>query len=221
MKKQILTVALLLGMLMAARATLYVQGTTGQSGVNEGSVANSIIYDGNPASVTANSMDLTSAGLGSSLSLLTVTVNITGGRNNGLYGYLVAPNGTTTVILMNQPGYIANGFGAMGAGMNITLQDGTSDHGSIQSETSGSVLSGSYNSANNLSGFNGVNPDGTWTLYFADTLAGGGNATLNGWSLAITAVPEPVNVALAIFGVALAVGGCVRRSGRTDKCASI
>ena len=57
----------------------------GQSGGSEGLVANSTIYDGNPAYVTANSMDLTSAGLGSSLSSLTVTVSISGGMNNGLY----------------------------------------------------------------------------------------------------------------------------------------
>ena len=110
-------------MMMAAHATLYIQGTTGQSGTSEGSVANSTIYDGNPASVTANTMDLSSAGLGSSLSSLTVTLNISGGMNNGLYAYLVGPGpaGSTTVILMNQPGYAVDGFGATGAGMNITL----------------------------------------------------------------------------------------------------
>ena len=47
--------------------------------------------------------------------------------------------------------------------------------------------------------FGGDNPEGTWTLFFAD-LSSGGNATLDSWSLAITAVPEPVNVALGIFG---------------------
>jgi hypothetical protein len=43
-------------------------------------------------------------------------------------------------------------------------------------------------------------------LFFADVSAGGGTSTLNGWSLDITAVPEPVNVALCIFaGVFLVV----------------
>ena len=76
--------------------------------------------------------------------------------------------------------------------------------------TSGSVLSGTYQADGSLSGFNGGDPNGTWTLYFSDTIAGGGNATLNGWSLDITAVPEPVNVALGMFGVVL-VGASVAR----------
>ena len=102
-------------------------------------------------------------------------------------------------------------FGATGAGMNITLSDAGST--SIQNETSGSLLSGTYQAAGSLSGFNGSDPNGTWTLYFSDTIAGGGNATLNGWSLDITAVPEPINVALAIFGSLMFAGGvvCARR----------
>ena len=47
--------------------------------------------------------------------------------------------------------------------------------------------------------FGSINPSGTWTLFFAD-LSSGGQATLTGWSLNIEAVPEPVNVALGIFG---------------------
>ena len=166
-------------------------------------------------------MDLSSAGLGSSLSSLTVTLNISGGMNNGLYAYLVGPGpaGSTTVILMNQPGYAVDGFGATGAGMNITLSDAGSS--SIQDVTSGSVLSGTYQADGSLSGFNGGDPNGTWTLYFSDTIAGGGNATLNGWSLDITAVPEPVNVALGMFGVVLVVGGFVRRYRRSGKSSSI
>jgi hypothetical protein len=127
-----------------------------------------------------------------------------------LYAYLVAPNGTL-VVLLNQPGVSdSNPFGASGAGMNITLQDGTSDHGSIQSETSGSVLSGSYNAAGTLVNFNGSVADGTWTLFFADMSSGGGTSTLDSWSLDITAVPEPVNVALGIFGGLLGGLGLVR-----------
>lgn len=209
MNKHLLTWLALFGWLSAGQATLFIQGSTGQSGASEGAVANSTIVDGNPGYIIANTMDLTSAGLGSSLSTLTVTLNISGGMNNGLYGYLKAPNGTT-VILMNQPGYGVDGYGATGGGMNITLQDVGAVNGNIQSETSGSVLSGSYNAAGSLSGFNGVNPDGAWTLYFADTLAGGGNATLSGWSLGITAVPEPVNVALGAFGGLFAVTGLVK-----------
>jgi hypothetical protein len=220
MKKLFLTAALLLGMLATPRAALFIQGSTGQTGgTSIGSIQNSTIFDGNPAAVTANAMDLTSAGLGS-LSSLTVTLYITGGQNNGLFGWLVAPNGTA-VTLMNQPGVGVDGFGAMGAGMQISLVSSGAANGSIQSVTSGSFLGGNtfptYNSTADFSGLNGVNPNGAWTIYFSDTISGGGNATLNGWSLDITAVPEPVNVALGIFAAILFAVASLRilRTART------
>jgi hypothetical protein len=205
MKQTILTGLLLLGTLSLGRAAIYYQGTGVTGDVSEGSVANSTIVDGNPTYVIANTMDLSSAGLGASLSDITVTLNVSGGMNNGLYAYLVGPK-DTTVTLLNQPGVGVNGYGATGAGMNITLSDAGST--SIQNETSGSVLSGTYQAAGSLSALNGNDPNGTWTLYFSDTLAGGGNSTLNGWSLDITAVPEPVNVALSLFaGAVILIGG--------------
>ncbi len=216
MKKQILTGFILLGTWTFASATLFIQGATGQSGTSAGALQSSTIYDGNPAYVIGNSMNLSAAGLGFSLSSLTVTANITGGENNGLYGYLVDPNGTV-VTLMNQPGVAVNGFGATGAGMNITLQDVGAASGSIQNAISAAVLSGTYQADGSLSGCNGDNPNGDWTLYFADTIGGGGNATLNGWSLnIITAVPEPVNVAVAILSLGF-VGFRVLRNYRTSK----
>ena len=66
---------------------------------------------------------------------------------------------------------------------------------------------------------NGSVADGTWTLFFADDASGGGTSTLNSWSLGITAVPEPVNVALAFFGVCMAgicgVRICLQRTSST------
>ena len=205
MKNQILIALALLGTLTAGRASLYYQGTGVGGGTDLGAVANSTIVDGNPAIVIANTMTL--SGLDSSISSLTVNLNISGGYNNGLYAYLV--HGGTTVTLMSQPGYAVNGFGATGAGMNVTLSD--TGMTSIQSETSGSILSGTYHAAGNLSDFNGTDPNSSWTLYFSDTLAGGGNATLNGWSLDISAVPEPINVALPIFGVGFIGFSVIRR----------
>jgi hypothetical protein len=53
--------------------------------------------------------------------------------------------------------------------------------------------------------YNGLNPNGTWTLFIAD-LSAGAQSQLVSWELDITAVPEPVNVALGIFaGVFLVV----------------
>jgi hypothetical protein len=65
------------------------------------------------------------------------------------------------------------------------------------------VLLGTYSASGTLVDFNGAVADGPWTLYFADLSSGGGTSTLNSWSLNIEAVPEPVNVALGIFGVLL------------------
>ncbi|MEI6077262.1 MAG: hypothetical protein WCS94_16905, partial [Verrucomicrobiota bacterium] len=95
------------------------------------------------------------AGAGDQVLGISVGLNISGGYNGVLYSYLVAPNGTL-VTLLDQPGfnYLGNVFGASGAGMNITLQDGTTDHGSIQNETSTEYLTGSYNPATTLGTFN-------------------------------------------------------------------
>ena len=60
-------------------------------------------------------------------------------------------------------------------------------------------------------GFGTMNPNGRWTLFFADVVAGGGKSSLSGWSLDITAVPEPVNMALGLFGVLFAGAIAVRR----------
>jgi hypothetical protein len=45
-----------------------------------------------------------------------------------------------------------------------------------------------------------MDPNGAWTLFFADLSGGGSPTRIQTWELEITAVPEPVNVALGIFG---------------------
>jgi len=191
MKSLSLTLAASLAAVATVRASLYPLGA---------------IPDGNPSGISlVGTYD--GAPAGSTVSSLTVSLNISGGFNGDLYAYLVSPNGTL-VMLMNQPGVSLNGFGASGAGMNITLQDGLSDHGSIQDVTSSSFMTGSYNAAGSLANFNGSPADGNWTLYFADMSNGGGTSLVEGWNLNITAVPEPTTWALGIFGVGfIGVGG--------------
>jgi hypothetical protein len=48
-------------------------------------------------------------------------------------------------------------------------------------------------------GFNGLNPNSTWSLALWDNSTSGVENGLAGWTLDVTAVPEPVNVALGIF----------------------
>ena len=50
-----------------------------------------------------------------------------------------------------------------------------------------------------LGAFNGLDPNGTWTLFVAD-VSGGDVSTLVSWELEITAVPEPTTWALGILG---------------------
>jgi hypothetical protein len=66
-------------------------------------------------------------------------------------------------------------------------------------------------SGNALTTFDGSSPNGTWTLFFSDVISGSGNPTLLSWSLDLTAVPEPVNAALAVFGFCVAGAGLGRR----------
>jgi subtilisin-like proprotein convertase family protein len=136
-------------------------------------------------------------------------------------------NGTSGSTLFNY-GYSGGGFN------NITLSDSVSGLGNIHN-CGGSTLnsqptaSAAYKadgqtanpfnaptgfsagggSATFANTFGGSDPYGNWTLFFAD-LSGGSVSTLNGWSLAITAVPEPVNLALGLFGVLSAAVTAVR-----------
>jgi hypothetical protein len=55
-----------------------------------------------------------------------------------------------------------------------------------------------------FSSFNTLDPNGTWTLFLAD-ISSGSQSRIDTWGLEIEVVPEPVNVALAIFGMAFAL----------------
>lgn len=59
------------------------------------------------------------------------------------------------------------------------------------------------------SSFIGINPNTTWTLFFADQGAGG-TTSFSGWSLDISAVPEPTEAALGLFGLVGGLAGLVR-----------
>lgn len=206
MKKQLL-IGTLLTLLAAsgARGSVYIENFAGGGSVGA-------IPDGSPIGVTFSGTVSDAPGL--TVSELTLTLNISGGFNGNLFAYLNAPDGTH-VVLFNQPGVSeSNPFGATGAGMNITLQDGGVINGSIQNETSAAVLSGSYNAAGTLADFSGAAVNGTWEIFFADEVTGGGTSTLTSWSLGINAVPEPVNNALMIFFGFAAVGMAASRWAR-------
>lgn len=154
-----------------------------------------------------------------------VTLNISGGFNGDLYVYL--SHGDGFAVLLNRVGRTSgNDYGYANTGFAVTLSgSATADIHNYQS------LSPTYNGSGQLTGtwaadgrdvdpnsaldttprtatlagFDGLNPNGDWTLYFRDS-SPGGLSTLNGFSLDITAVPEPVNAALGVFaGLGLVV----------------
>ena len=146
------------------------------------------------------------SGAGLSLSDIKVTLDVSGGFNGDLYAYLSYSGNSVPLLNRVGVGTINGGtaFGSTGSGFTVTLgSTGTDIHW-----TSGTLngnyladgraidpLSGAMNfnadGTRNLNGtFGGADPNGTWTLFFAD-MSGGGTATLNGWGLDITAVPEP------------------------------
>jgi hypothetical protein len=159
-----------------------------------------------------------------SVSAVTVNLNLSGGYNGDLYAYL--SYGGVLVPLLNRVGVqTGDAFGYGTAGMNVHLADGYSDIHWVASPTSGGYYAPdgrqidpqSAPSAFDASGtigfsaYNGMNPNGTWTLFIAD-LSGGAQSQLLGWSLDVTAeVPEPVDVALLVFALLLGLGGPVRK----------
>jgi len=209
MKESILLATIMANAWLPAQASLYSIGNVNGSGTS----LNQTIYDASPSGITSS---LLLSGAETSLTGVNVTLNVSGGYNGDLYAYLVAPNGTLEVLL-NRVGTsatstgnpIQDAFGYSTAGFNnITMSD-TGTGGNIHNVAN--PVSGIFYTPDggSLASFNGSNPNGTWNLFFADESAGN-TSTLNGWSLEITAVPEPVNVALAIFGVGIIGMGAVR-----------
>lgn len=175
------------------------------------------IPDGNPSGVTDNrtiSTDITS------ISSVTVSLNISGSFNGDLYGYLEHDN--ELAVLVNRPGRTAtDSTGYADSGLNITLSDNAPNdihlYQMVQVPSSGTPLTGTWQPDARaidpdqvldtssrtafLSTFNGTDANGNWTLYLAD-LNSGGTSTLNSWSLSLTGVPEPQDY-LLVAGMAL------------------
>lgn len=181
-------------------------------------------------------------GLSGPVSHVSVTLNISGGFNGDLYGYLI--HNHTNAILLNRVGvssassvgYPDAGFGPDAASTSFTLDDlanrdvhlyrtfpyilngsgqltGTwqPDGRAIDPLSAGSAFDTAARS-NPLGIFNGLDPNGSWTLYLAD-VSSGGVSTLVGWGLTVD-VPEPSGAALLGFGVAALSWAARSRSRR-------
>ncbi|HOX56451.1 MAG TPA: PEP-CTERM sorting domain-containing protein [Candidatus Paceibacterota bacterium] len=194
------------------------------------------IPDGNPAGWSAT-VDV--SGLGTSITpgSISVNLNISGGYNGDLYAYL--SYGGVLLPLLNRVGvHTGDAFGYGDTGFNVTLSDSGANnvhfYGNYSPSFNGSgQLTGTWDPDGRtisplstpdkfdaagtvtFANFESLNPNGTWTIFFAD-LSSGEESTLVSWDLNINGVPEPVNVALGIFaGVFLTVGLARNRQVRT------
>lgn len=128
-----------------------------------------------------------------------VTLDITGGFNGDYYAYL--QSGSGLVVLLNRlDATVNNPYGSPGSGFNITFSD-NSPNVSTAPVIAGQPLTGTWApQAGNLnSTFDGMNPNGDWTLFIADE-SPGGVGTLEDWSVEVTAIPESSTLSLLVFG---------------------
>jgi hypothetical protein len=196
--------------LVAVIASSALAGVSARAGV--------IIPSGDPIGITQT---MTLSGQGAFIDDVTVSIQISGGNNGDLYGYLSYDG--QIVTLLNRPGVSgSNPLGFTGSGFNITLNDGAFNNINTTPETPGGLVTGAFNAPGGSlafeSAFDGLNPNGTWTLFLANE-GGGPSSELVSWSISINAVPEPTNVALGIFGVC-AVAGRLRAGWKKSRTAS-
>jgi len=156
----------------------------------------------------------------SSISSLSLTMQIAGGYNGDFYAYL-RHGASGFAVLLNRVGQTGvNPLGYSDSGFNVTLNDFAAN-GDIHAyanvtDPAGGTLSGlwqpdgrhdSLSSTRDamLSNFNGQDPNGDWTLFVAD-LSSVGVGTLANWSLTIEgtpSVPDGGASTLALASVAL------------------
>ncbi len=222
--KQTLLLTAVLGLAVSAHATLFSY---------DYSSLNAAIPDGSSVGL-ADSRTVNLGALTGTTTTEIVNVNvrldITGGYNGDLYGYLMLQNanGTTTAILLNRVGrnaaadygYSTAGFGNItlsgNTGTDIHLASGSTDGNTYRADGRTLNPTGDFTGANGTPGtatltvLNGQAANGTWTLFLAD-MAGGDQSTLVSWGLDITVVPEPASWALLVFAAGLGIAVVSRR----------
>ncbi len=200
-------------------AALLLASATTQATLITSGTLNTTIPDGNPSGISSI---INVSGLTADIRDVNVFINVSGGFNGDLYAYLTYGNGT--VILLNRIGKTAGDpFGSDSAGFLVTFDGAglTDIHGVTGG--SGSQISGTYQPdgrttdpqlvldtdarGSSLASFNNLDGNGDWTLFFGDMAGGGGSgtSTLVSWGLEIQPVPEPINVALGVFGAVFVV----------------
>jgi subtilisin-like proprotein convertase family protein len=178
---------------------------------------NAVIPDGNLNGIQ-NSLNL--SGLDPQITDVNVTLTLSGGFNGDFYAYLFHNNTISVLLnrpglgSANSVGYPDAGFGPTTAANRFTFDDQAAndvhryrsfnfslnaggqltgawqpDGRNIDPLSTGSAFDSASRSAM-LSAFNGMNPNGQWTLFIAD-MSPGGEGTLVNWGVQLTTIPEP------------------------------
>jgi subtilisin-like proprotein convertase family protein len=218
MKIQILTAVLVAMTANLASAALFT-GTP--LAANSG-----VVPDGNPVGFVST-MTVNTFGDNNAIDGVRVTLNLSGGYNGDLFGYLVNPNGDLALLLNHvgtgPGGSVQNLYGYADAGMNVVLSDNgiagwSSTVGDIHTYGGGVPPPGTVyrpdNGTFDFSALHNGSAQGTWTLFLAD-LSAGGETTLLSWGLDVHVVPEPSTWALILFGAVAAGTVAVRRVRRS------
>lgn len=169
-------------------------------------------------------------------SILSVEVHLTisGGFNGDLYAYLVhdTPGGNGFAVLLNRVGRTSGSpFGYSDAGMAVTLTGSAltdiHQYRTVTNPGGGPLGASTWQPDGRnvdpltaldtdprtalLSSFNGLDANGTWTLFIAD-VAPLGQGTVVSWGFTLQSVPEPGTVLAGTLAVACAVVRWRRRS---------
>jgi len=188
-------------------------------------VVNLGIPDANPNGLSSS---IQISGLFGSVSNVSVYLNISGGWNGDLYGYLSGDNGGFAVLLNRSGKSASDPTGYGDPGFNVLLDDQAPTDIHLYGGNGSQTLTGLWQPDGRgvnpqltldtdprpslLGSFNGLDPNGTWTLFLAD-MAAGYNSTLIEWGITVQTVPEPSAGAIAMFGLVV-WGAAFRWRGR-------
>lgn len=159
----------------------------------------------------------------SMISGLTIDLTIAGGWNGDLYAYL--SHGSSFSVLLNRIGRTTlNPDGSSTSGMTVQFGDGylTDVHNFAGSSLAGNFAADGRNvnpltavdtdpRTAPLTSFLGADPNGLWTLFFAD-LAPGGNSTVKNFTVTVS-LPDAGGTAALLLGM-VPVLGLARRAWR-------
>ena len=199
---RLLPLAAMAGLVGSASAAVTLETWT------TGFTAGGVVPDGNPVGWfdTRTLSGITTT----SITDVNVQLSITGDWNGDLYVYVQHLSGIS--ILLNRTGKTSGDpFGASSEGFNVLFDDTGANGDSHINFTGAAITSGggwapdgrhvspstvldSDSRTHLLSGFNGMDPNGSWTLFVADMSGDGTAPVVTQWGLEVTsisAIPEP------------------------------